>query len=129
MRKLAQLLLAGAALALPMTSALAANACSNPSSDFDQVYCLSKLYMQADTDLNTAYKQLLPKLDNEGRAALRKSELAWIKQRNGQCAEKRGDDILVNLDCTVAQTVARTNWLGDRLRECGAAGCMNEKLR
>jgi len=112
-----------------MGSALAANACSNPSSDFDQVYCYTKLFMQADADLNASYKNLLPKLNNEGRAALRKSEVAWIKQRNGKCAESRGGDVLVNLECTVEQTVSRTNWLNDRVRECTASGCMNEKLQ
>jgi uncharacterized protein YecT (DUF1311 family) len=129
MKTTLKLLLAATTLALPMTSALAASACSNPSSDFDQVYCYAKLFMQADTDLNVAYKNLVSKLNPDGRAALKKSELAWIKTRNGQCTETRASDILVNLDCTVEQTVSRTHWLGDRLRECSASGCMNEKLQ
>lgn len=124
-----QLLLAAAVLALPAGSAFAANGCKNPNSDFDVVYCYSKLYMQADADLNKVYGDLRKKLDKDGQAMLKTSELAWIKQRNAQCAENRGTEILVNLDCTVDQTTQRTNWLSDRLRECTAAACKNEKLQ
>ncbi|HEY4374841.1 MAG TPA: lysozyme inhibitor LprI family protein [Burkholderiales bacterium] len=123
-----QLLIAAAALALPMASAFAANGCKAPNSDFDQVYCYSKLFMQADADLNKVYGDLRKKLDKEGQNLLKTSELAWIKERNGKCAENRGTEILVNLDCTVDQTTQRTNWLSDRLRECTAAACKNEKL-
>ena len=129
MKKRTQFLLVAAALALPMGSALAASGCKNPNTDFDQVYCYTKLFIQADADLNTAYGNLRKKLDKDGQSKLKTSELAWIKQRNGACAENRGSEILVNLDCTVDQTTARTNWLNDRLRECTATACMNEKLQ
>ncbi|HEX4330338.1 MAG TPA: lysozyme inhibitor LprI family protein [Burkholderiales bacterium] len=124
-----QLLLAAATLALPMSAAFAANGCTAPNSDFDQVYCYSKLYMQADADLNKVYGDLRKKLDKDGQAKLKATELAWIKQRNGKCAENRGTEILVNLDCTVDETTKRTNWLSDRLRECTAAACKNEKIQ
>ncbi len=128
MKFLARLLTA-TACALGAGSAMAANGCKNPNTDFDQVYCYTKLFTQADADLNTAYGNLRKKLDKDGQAMLKTSELAWIKQRNGQCAENRGSEILVNLDCTVDQTTARTNWLNDRLRECTAAACQNDKLK
>ena len=129
MKTFAKILLAAGIAALPVAPALAASACSNPNTDFDQVYCYTKLFIQADADLNVVYKNLVAKLNADGRAALKKSELAWIKTRNGKCTESRSNDILVDLDCTVEQTVSRTNWLNDRLRECSASGCMNEKLK
>jgi len=125
-----QLLLALAVCAVPAGSAFAAvDGCKNPNSDFDQVYCYTKLFIQTDADLNKVYGELRKKLDKDGQTKLRTSELAWIKQRNGKCAENRGTEILVNLDCTVDETAARTNWLSDRLRECTAAACKNEKIQ
>jgi len=129
MKTFAKILLAAGIAALPAAPAFAASACSNPNTDFDQVYCYTKLFIQADADLNVAYKNLVAKLNADGRAALKQGELAWIKTRNGKCTETRSNDILVDLDCSVAQTVSRTNWLNDRLRECSASGCMNEKLK
>jgi uncharacterized protein YecT (DUF1311 family) len=124
-----KLLLAAGIAAMPFASAFAANGCKNPNTDFDQVYCYTKLYTQADADLNTAYKSLVGKLDAAGRSALKTSELAWIKQRNAACTQTQNGDILVNLDCTVDQTTQRTNWINDRVRECTASACMIDKLK
>jgi uncharacterized protein YecT (DUF1311 family) len=128
MKTFAKLLIAAGIAVLPAAPALAANACNNPGSDFDQVYCYTKLFMVADADLNAAYKKLAAKLNKGSRAALKSSEVAWIKSRNQSCAENRGNEIVVNLNCTVDQTAARTNWLAERSRECSASSCKSEKF-
>ena len=47
-----------AALILTATPAFAQTACDRPHNDFDGLYCLNKVYQQADHDLNGAYGQL-----------------------------------------------------------------------
>lgn len=85
--------------------------------------------MQADTELNEAYKKLVGKLDAAGTKLLKEGELAWIKTRNQDCSETRPNKILLNLACATRTTVARTQFLNDRYRECASTGCMPSKLR
>jgi uncharacterized protein YecT (DUF1311 family) len=103
--------------------------CNKTASDYDVVYCGTKLYLQADKELNDVYQKLVGKLNTDGKKLLKTGQLAWIESRNSQCSETRKDSILVNLDCATRTTVARTQFLTDRQRECLSTGCMNDKLR
>jgi uncharacterized protein YecT (DUF1311 family) len=103
--------------------------CNKTTSDYDAVYCGTKLYLQADKELNDIYKQLVSKLNTDGKKLLKTGQLAWIAARNRQCTETRGDSILVDLDCATRTTVERTQFLTDRQRECLSTGCINDKLR
>jgi len=103
--------------------------CIKTTSDYDVVYCGTKLYLQADKDLNDVYHQLVGKLNTDGKQLLKTGQLAWIETRNHQCTETRGNTILVDLDCAARTTVERTQFLTDRQRECLSTGCMNSKLR
>ena len=103
--------------------------CIKTTSDYDVVYCGTKLYLQADKDLNDVYHQLVGKLNTDGKQLLKTGQLAWIETRNHQCTETRGNTILVDLDCATRTTVERTQFLTDRQRECLSTGCMNSKLR
>lgn len=125
MRKLMTL----ASLAMLGFSLGKAAGCDNPSADFDYVYCAIQLYQQADKDLNEVYKQLVGKLNAEGRGILRASQLAWIRQRNQRCTEVTSDARLVNLDCATEMTTRRTDFLKARIRECNSTGCANSRLR
>ncbi|HZR38281.1 MAG TPA: lysozyme inhibitor LprI family protein [Nevskia sp.] len=117
--------LAFAALAL----GTAAHAdCDRPKNDFDDLYCLDKVYIQSDKDLNDEYGKLSKQLDANGKAALKRGQLAWIKSRNEQCSMKDDHGFWVNLDCATQTTIARTQFLQDRNRECASAGCMPSKL-
>ncbi len=102
--------------------------CEKTRSDYDVVYCSTKIYLQADKELNEAYKKLSGKLDTEGRKLLKEAQLAWIKSRNQNCSETRRSEILLDMDCATNTTVDRTRFLNDRHRECVSAGCMNSKL-
>jgi uncharacterized protein YecT (DUF1311 family) len=117
------------ALALPATAALADSACNHPGNDFDGLYCLNKIYQQADHDLNAAFAQLRAKLDEPGRAALKSGQLSWMHTRNDQCSRHEDGNFYVNLNCATNTTIARTQFLQDRYRECISAGCLASKLQ
>ncbi len=107
---------------------LAAEACDKPRSDFDGLYCLNKIYQEADKELNANYKALTPLLDANGKSLLKRGQLAWIKERNAHCSRREGSSFLVDLQCATDTTIARSQFLQDRVRECKSAGCLNSRL-
>lgn len=113
--------------ALPVLS-FANSACDQPRNDFDGLYCLNKVYLEADAELNANYKKLMPKLDASGGAALKKSQLAWIEERNRSCSRREGAAFFVDLACATRTTIQRSQYLQDRNRECVSSGCQNSKL-
>lgn len=116
-------------LSLAITPALADTACNHPNNDFDGLYCLNKVYQQADADLNTAFGKLRAKLDGSGRAVLKSGQLTWLHSRDEQCSKREGDEFYVSLGCATKTTIARTQFLEDRYRECISSGCLNSKLQ
>ena len=112
---------AGAALA-------ADSACDTPRNDFDGLYCLSKVYQQADSDLNSAFSRLRDRLDADGRTALRTGQLAWLRTRDQSCSRHEDTGFYVNLACATHTTIARTQFLQSRYRECISSGCLNSRL-
>lgn len=116
------------ALLLGMSTTPARADCEDPKNAFDDVYCYSKLYIEADGDLNKAYGELAGLLSKAEKATLKKGELAWIRARNGKCSRQEGDDNFVDMDCAVAATRDRTSFLQDRTQECKASRCQASKL-
>ncbi len=114
---------------LAASAALADSSCDKPRNDFDDLYCLNKIYQQADHDLNTAFGRLRAKLDPAGQEALRAGQLAWINQRNDSCSKHDATGFYINLSCATQTTIARTQFLQDRYRECISSGCMNSRLK
>jgi uncharacterized protein YecT (DUF1311 family) len=108
--------------------ALADSACDHVTNDFDGLYCLNKIYLQADADLNTAYKTLVTKLDASGRATLRQHQLQWLAERNASCSMRKDGAFYVDLDCATRVTIERVRFLQDRGRECVSSGCMDSRL-
>lgn len=109
-------------------SVLAGEACDNPRNDFDGLYCLNKIYQEADLELNANYKLLTPLLDVNGKSQLKSGQLAWMKERNANCSRRDGSSFLVDLQCATDTTIARSQFLQDRIRECKSAGCLNSRL-
>jgi uncharacterized protein YecT (DUF1311 family) len=109
-------------------TALGNSACDKPRDDFDGLYCLNKVYQEADRELNEHYKNLSAKLDKDGKAALKAGQLAWIDDRNQRCSRRDDSGFYVNLNCASTTTIQRSQFLQDRLRECVSAGCQNSKL-
>lgn len=116
------------AAALFSIAAFGTSVCDKPRDDFDGLYCLNKVYHEADAELNVNYKKLLAKLDANGAATLKKGQLAWIEQRNMSCSKRDAEGFFVNLRCATTQTINRAQFLQDRYRECVSSGCQNSKL-
>ena len=110
-------------------SALANSPCDKPKNDFDGLYCLNKVYSQADKDLNESYGELAKMLDAEGKKQLKSGQLSWIRRRNADCSYSDQRGFFVNLDCATRTTIDRLQFINDRKRECKSAGCMNSKLQ
>lgn len=109
-------------------SALAGEACDKPRDDFDGLYCLSKIYQEADKELNSNYKTLVPLLSGEGKIQLKSTQLDWQKSRNSECSRREGKSFLINLRCATETTISRSQFLQNRIRECRSSGCLNSKL-
>jgi uncharacterized protein YecT (DUF1311 family) len=117
------------AFAALSSTAYANSNCDHPRDDFDGLYCLNKIYLQADKDLNETYGKLSTKLDAAGRSALKQGQLDWIDSRNRQCSRHDPHGFWVNLECATGMTIDRTQFLTDRVRECVSSGCLNSRLR
>ena len=118
-----------ALLFLAFSCVVSANsACDKPKDDFDGLYCLNKVYQEADKELNDNFKKLSSKLDADGKKALKASQLAWMSERNNNCSKREGEAFFVNLNCASTSTIQRSQFLQDRIRECVSAGCQNSKL-
>lgn len=117
-----------AALLCAASFAQANPACDKPKNDFDGLYCLNKIYQEADKELNENYKKLSGSLNADGKQRLKAGQLAWIEQRNNSCSKRDGQGFFVNLDCATSTTIQRSQFLQDRIRECASAGCLNSKL-
>lgn len=109
-------------------SAFANTACDTPRNDFDGLYCLNKVYQEADKELNANYKKLAAQLDANGKQTLKSGQLAWISKRNNTCSKRESSGFYVNLDCATQTTIERAQFLQDRVRECVSSGCQNSKL-
>lgn len=114
--------------ALASGHAVAGSACDKPKNDFDGLYCLSKIYQEADKELNDNYRQLYKMLDAQGRDTLKRGQTEWMRERNVECSEYDAKGFLVNMRCATDTTIERGRYVLDRLRECKSSGCLNSKL-
>ena len=60
-------LLTSAAFMFPMLSWGAQN-CDKPNNDFDDLYCLTKVYLEADKELNNSYAKLTKRLNTSQKS-------------------------------------------------------------
>ncbi|MDG9857260.1 lysozyme inhibitor LprI family protein [Pseudomonas nitroreducens] len=111
-----------------LSAELALAACEKPRNAFDSVYCLSTEYAQVDRELNNEFGTLRKMLNDGQKAALKKSQIAWIKDRDAQCSYERDGGYFVNLQCAVDKTNERLAVLRERERECQSTGCVDSKL-
>ncbi len=129
MKRIIAFALLGFSMQIVSGAAFAQSSCDHPKNDFDGLYCLNKIWIEADKNLNDVYKKLSLKLDAGGKAALKKGQLDWISSRNSACSKSDPKEgFFVNLECATNRTIERTKFLEDRYRECMSAGCMNSKL-
>jgi len=117
-----------AGLALHLGSGAARADCSTSKNEFEDVYCYAKIYIDADNDLNAAYKALTSKIDADTKSVLKKSQLAWMKKRNDECGQTDSDGYYVDLSCAVDFTRNRTKFLQERKAECEGGQCDRDKM-
>ncbi len=64
--------------------------CMDYSSSVEMARCASEAYSIADTKLNSTYQTLTAKLSQTQKNELVKSQTAWIKFRDNECAFRSG---------------------------------------
>jgi uncharacterized protein YecT (DUF1311 family) len=118
--------LASAFALVVLTGAKAA--CTSTNSPFDDVYCDIQVFHQADHQLNVDYGAFYKILNANEQSSLRDGEIAWIKDRNQQCTESQDGYNFVAIDCAVAMTNTRDNFIKARQRECASTGCVDSEI-
>ena len=98
--------------------------CEKYKTSYDQTYCVAKLFLASDDELNAIYKKLKGKTQGEVQKSLVQVQRDWIKYRNNAC-ERRGR---IDVNCNFRVNRDRTNALRDRLRECETGSCNNELI-
>ena len=106
------------------SSIVLADNCDKTRNTYDDVYCTNKIYASADADLNKNYQLLRKKLNTNQKQTLKRSQLAWIRDRDAQCT----DGSTIDVQCRLETTQERNHWLLERLRECQTVGCKSSRL-
>lgn len=107
-------------------TAVYADNCDSARNTYDDIYCTNKIYASADADLNKNYQALRAKLNTAQRNTLKKSQLAWIRQRDAECTDSNRNS--VDVQCRLQTKQERNHWLQERLRECQTVGCKTSRL-
>jgi uncharacterized protein YecT (DUF1311 family) len=88
--------------------------CESRGSQAEASACAHEEYKAADAELNKIYGRLAGVLDAEDKAALKESELAWIKYRDTTCvfesSQYKGGTMrpMIESFCLARVTKART---------------------
>ena len=98
--------------------------CEKPAPGYDTTYCMAKLFVESDNELNDSYKGLSALLNPEQKKKLVGAQRSWIKFRNAKCSD--GGTIMV--DCNYDVNKNRTKFLLDRITECKIGSCKNDLL-
>ncbi|HUB09771.1 MAG TPA: lysozyme inhibitor LprI family protein [Myxococcales bacterium] len=114
-------LVAIAALAAP-SQARAGNGCENPKTPYDKTYCLAKLFVESDGELNQVYQELRKALKKDSQHALLGAQREWLAFRDQKCSAGGTIDVQCNYDVNRA----RTEFLRDRSRECKTGQCRDD---
>ena len=109
-----------------LSTSIYADNCDKTRNTYDDIYCTNKIYASADVDLNKNYQALRVKLNTAQKNILKKSQLAWIRQRDAECTDSNRNS--VDVQCRLQTTQERNHWLQERLRECQTVGCKTSRL-
>lgn len=116
-------------LALPVlfmaNMASAEDACDKFTTSYDRTYCMAKLFVESDKELNQVYKELKTHLKGDVSKALTTTQRNWIKYRDNRCES----DGTIAVDCNFKVNRTRTEYLRDRLRECKTGNCRPDLIR
>ena len=97
--------------------------CADAQSQAEMNICWGKEYKAADTQMNTAYREFVSKLNPEETAQLKAAQLAWLKFRDANCEfvadQYKGGSIrpMIAAMCLADVTNARTSELKAQMKE------------
>ena len=93
--------------------------CEKPAAGYDSTYCLAKLFVESDNELNDTYKNLSSLLNSDQKKKLIAVQRSWIKFRNSKCS----DGGTITVDCNYDVNKNRAKFLLDRITECKIGSC------
>lgn len=104
--------------------------CDNPSTQLQMNQCAAQELVEANEVLNNVYNEVRNRLSNAQKVKLRKSQLAWIKFRDLDCAfessasEEGSAHGLITQNCLIRKTKNRIGEFKEMLH-CpeGDLGC------
>lgn len=103
---------------------LADSPCEHFHNDYDKTYCMAKLFVESDNELNQVYNSLQAVLKKETQQQLKQVQRKWLKYRNNSCSETS----YIDVECNYDVNMKRTEYLRDRLRECKTGNCRAEMI-
>lgn len=106
------------------SAAHAQSECEKYKTSYDKTYCVAKLFLESDKELNVVYGELKNQLKEPSRKQLTDVQRDWIKHRDEKC-ERSG---AINVDCNYRVNRDRAEYLRDRARECRAGTCREEMI-
>lgn len=106
------------------TSSAQAGECDKYKTSYDKTYCMGKLFLESDKELNTSYGELRGFSREPVKQQLKAVQLEWIRYRNESC-ESQG---AINVECNYRVNRERAEYLRDRVRECKAGTCRDELI-
>ncbi|MDR2861479.1 MAG: lysozyme inhibitor LprI family protein [Syntrophobacterales bacterium] len=115
----------GAILLFSPQIAIAEGECDKYKTSYDRTYCFAKLFIESDNELNTVYKDLRKVIKTHAREQLTLVQREWMEYRDDICQPVAGT---INVDCNYRLNRDRTEYLRDRLRECRAGTCRDDKI-
>jgi uncharacterized protein YecT (DUF1311 family) len=103
---------------------IALDPCANVEQGLELSNCIAGEYQRADAELNTVYRQVMSKLDNEEhKTALRNAQRAWIEYRDTNCEyetylfRQGGPSEQHRVVCTTRMSMERTRELQEMLKD------------
>ena len=98
--------------------------CEKYRTSYDQTFCMSKIFIESDKELNSVYINLRTSLKESTKQQLKDTQLQWIKYRDVSC-ESNGS---IDVSCNYQVNHSRSEYLRDRLRECKAGTCRDNMI-
>lgn len=109
---------------LVCSSAFAYDGCTNPTTAYDKTYCLGKLFIESDQELNDAYKTLINLVSPDVKKQLVATQRSWIHYRDNACSNTGTIDV----QCNYKVNKDRLVYLQNRIRECKTGHCQNQLI-
>ena len=113
-----------ASLFFASLSAQADESCDKFKTSYDRTYCVAKLFLESDKELNAAYTELRKPLKDSVKQQLTETQRDWIKHRDAACEQSGA----INVGCNFKINKERTDYLRDRVRECKAGNCQDQAI-